>query len=75
MSVRPNQYADTCYRCGERVEAGQGVFEYERSPGVRWPEGRFQRDWPLVEHHECRAKYAGTDVHYRYNPEARHEDS
>lgn len=75
MSGRPNQYAGTCYRCGRRVEEGEGFFFFEQYPGTRWPVARFQRNWPLVEHRACRAKYAGTDVHYLYNPEVSREGS
>lgn len=50
------------------MPAGEGWFFYERCPGVRWQAGRFQRNWPLVEHRHCREKFRNTDVHYIYDP-------
>lgn len=70
-----NRYPGICYRCGKEVAAGKGVFSYERSPGVRWSVARFQRNWPMVEHKACRERFAGTDVHYRYQPEGKNETS
>lgn len=46
-----NQFAGTCYRCGETVEAGAGHFE--KTP--------FTRFW-RVQHAECAIKFRGTDV-------------
>lgn len=46
-----NQFAGTCYRCGETVEAGAGHFE--KTP--------FSRGW-RVQHAECAIKFRGTDV-------------
>lgn len=63
-----NKFRARCYRCGEWVGEGEGVFDYEGSPGSRWPEARYQRNWPMTEHPECHAKYAGTNVHYRMSP-------
>jgi hypothetical protein len=42
-----NQFAGTCYRCGERCEAGQGHFE--RVPGKGW----------RVQHAGCARLYRG----------------
>jgi ribosomal protein L24E len=42
-----NQYAGTCYRCGEPCEAGQGHFE--RVPGKGW----------RVQHAGCARLYRG----------------
>jgi len=41
-----NKYPGTCYRCGERVEAGEGHFE------------RYQGVW-LTQHDLCAVKYRG----------------
>ena len=46
-----NQFAGTCYRCGETVEAGAGHFE--KTP--------FPRGW-RVQHAECAIKFRGTHV-------------
>ena len=61
-----NRYPGTCYRCGEIVPAETGLFTYEALPGLRWLQGKFQRNWPLVEHKSCAEKFAGTNVHYLY---------
>lgn len=44
-----NKFPGTCYRCGERCEAGDGHFE--RLPGIGW----------RVQHATCAIKYRGTD--------------
>lgn len=44
-----NKYPGTCYRCGDRVEVGEGHFE--RVPGGKW----------RVQHASCTIKYRGTD--------------
>ncbi len=64
----PNRFAGICYRCGGAVAAGEGVFEYETCPGTRWPEGKFQRNWPMIEHSHCQTRFAGTNVHYLWSP-------
>lgn len=64
----PNRFPGKCYRCGCVVEAGAGLFHCERMPGLRWPEGKFQRNWPMVEHIDCAEKFAGTNVHYLWSP-------
>jgi len=69
----PNKFRARCYRCGEWVEAGQGVFHFEDHPAQRWPEARYQRNWPLTEHVACHEKHAGTNVHYLMSPQ--HESS
>lgn len=46
-----NQYPGTCYRCGHRVEAGEGHFE------------RMQGGW-RIQHAGCAIQYRGTDQHY-----------
>lgn len=65
---RPNKFAGECYRCGGTVAAEAGYFSFEGSPGLRWPAGRFQRNWPLVEHKDCADLYAGTNVHHVFQP-------
>ena len=42
-----NRYAGTCYRCGQRVEPGEGHFE------------RHSRGW-RTQHAECAIAYRGT---------------
>lgn len=63
-----NQFAGTCYRCGGTVEAGEGLFQYENCPGVRWRQMRFQRNMKLIEHKDCHTRFFGTDVHYQWSP-------
>ena len=46
-----NQYPGTCYRCGNRVEAGEGHFE--KTP--------FSRGW-RVQHATCAIEHRGTDL-------------
>lgn len=43
-----NKYPGICYRCGKRVEVGEGHFE--RVPGRGW----------RVQHADCAIKYRGT---------------
>ena len=43
-----NKYPGICYRCGERVEVGQGHFEKIIGGGWR------------VQHASCAIKYRGT---------------
>jgi hypothetical protein len=63
-----NKYADVCYRCGGKVEAGEGHFEYQNFPGVKWPQFGQIRSTCLVQHATCAIKYRGTDTHYLYKP-------
>lgn len=63
-----NKFPGTCYRCGEHVAAGEGHFEYENAPGLRWPQGQFQRNWPLVQHAACAITFRGTNTHYVFAP-------
>lgn len=42
-----NRFAGTCYRCGNRVEVGEGHFE------------RFRGSW-RTQHAECAIKFRGT---------------
>lgn len=54
-----NQFAGTCYRCGKRVEAGEGHFERitrkHREKGVKDP-GRWR-----VQHAGCAITHRGTN--------------
>lgn len=66
-----NRFKGTCYRCGKTVPAGKGVVSFERRPRDRWniPNYTYSRNgMTLVEHRECREKYAGSDVHHIFNP-------
>ena len=67
-----NNYAATCYRCGERCEVGEGLVSYpkwdHREAWSRRTEGMV-----LVEHKGCAEKFAGTFVHYIYQPEGTHD--
>jgi len=47
-----NNYPGKCYRCGERVEPGEGHFE------------RMGRHW-RVQHAECAIKFRGMPDHER----------
>lgn len=58
-----NRHPGTCYRCGQRVEPGDGHFErlhwrrIERlglKPSTRW----------ITQHAECAIRYRGTDFSY-----------
>lgn len=51
-----NAYPGICYRCGKRVEAGEGHFERIKGAryGFRW----------RVQHAECAIKYRGTNKNY-----------
>lgn len=64
----PNRYAGTCYRCGEEVPPGAGVFEKtSRSQARKWP-GKIIPKW-LTQHHHCAAEFKGTARHYQYAPD------
>lgn len=63
-----NRFSGTCYRCGKFVTAGTGVFQFENTPGMRWKEGKFQRNWPMIEHAECHTRFLGTNAHYLWEP-------
>lgn len=64
-----NRYAGTCYRCGSRVKPEAGIVTFEDFPGTRWPVLNGTRRMTLIEHPDCRIKYAGTDVHHVYKPD------
>lgn len=57
-----NQYPGTCYRCGRRVEVGEGHFEKvgrrQVEAGKIKPGDR--RQW-LLQHAECAIEHRGTD--------------
>lgn len=61
-----NRHKARCYRCGGEVPPEKGVLTFEKSPGSRWPQARFQRNWSLVEHVECATAHKGTDLHFVY---------
>lgn len=62
----PNRYAATCYKCGNEVAAGAGVFErIGRAQRLKWPNLR-GTVWH-VQHHECVNDYPRT-AHYLHNP-------
>lgn len=52
-----NRYPGTCYRCGQRVEPGDGHFE-------RVPEGGWR-----VQHAGCAIRWRGTKRHYLDDPD------
>ena len=61
-----NSYPGICYRCGELVKTGDGVFEkVSRSQYKKWPDATFKK-W-LTQHHHCASDYRGTSQHYIYN--------
>lgn len=58
-----NKYPGICYRCGKRVEPGEGHFE---GYGKRFPGRKFRQNisrW-RVQHAECAIKYRGTNKNY-----------
>lgn len=64
----PNRFAGTCYRCGEIVPPGEGVFEkVTRSQLRKWPNVCLPK-W-LTQHHKCAAKFRGTSRHYQFAPD------
>lgn len=52
-----NQYAGTCYRCGKRVEPGDGHFEKVRAGEPGWPQTKWR-----TQHADCAIKHRGTNV-------------
>lgn len=69
-----NKYPGICFRCGGRVPAGEGVFQYgSGSTPWPWPEFRFQQGIPLVEHVNCNVIYNNTGIHYQLNPDTSKE--
>lgn len=65
-----NQFPSTCFRCGERVEAGEGVVDYATyEQRQAWPKHPDRK--VLVQHQTCAEKFAGTFVHHIYNPEGK----
>lgn len=47
-----NKYAGTCYRCGQKVDVGEGHFE-------RYDKGFARKGW-RTQHASCAIKYRGT---------------
>lgn len=64
-----NRFPGTCYRCGERVEANEGLLDYKSHMGSVWPALAGKRNIKLIEHDACHDKYRNTDTHYLYAPE------
>lgn len=52
-----NRYPGTCYRCGARVEPGDGHFE------------KYKGGW-RTQHAACAIKFRGSRRHYIYAPDA-----
>lgn len=66
----PNRYPGTCIRCGDRVDAGAGVFTYgDAHNPYPWTQHRFQRNLPMVEHKDCHETWKDTSRHHLYDPE------
>lgn len=56
-----NQFPGTCYRCGERVEAGEGHFERVGDRQLnKLGESIRGKKW-LLQHAQCAIQYRGTD--------------
>ena len=64
-----NRYPGTCYRCGERVEAGGGTVDYVSHVGATWPQLAGYKNIMLIEHDACAITYKGTNTHYLYAPD------
>ncbi len=64
----PNRYPGTCYKCGNHVPAGDGVFEQiSKIARKKWPSLPYGVRWQ-VQHHECVREYDRT-AHHIYNPQ------
>ena len=62
-----NRYAAVCYRCGQIVPPGEGMFEKITAvQRKKWP--NITGKWH-VQHHECANKYRGTRKHYLHAPD------
>ena len=65
----PNKYPGTCYKCGNPVPPGKGVFEkVSRMARKKWPALPANIRWQ-TQHHECVRDYA-RDAHHLYNPQS-----
>ena len=65
----PNRYPGICYKCGNPVPVGAGVFEkVSHAARRKWPGLPSGIRWQ-TQHHECAREYA-RDAHYIYNPQA-----
>ena len=63
----PNRYAAPCYRCGQIVQPGEGVFEKIGSwQRKKWPTLPYGNKWHC-QHHTCAVEWRGTAQHYIYN--------
>ncbi len=63
----PNRFPGICYKCGQPVAPGEGVFEkVTKSARAKWPDLPSHVRWQ-TQHHECVRDYA-RDAHYKHNP-------
>ena len=63
----PNKYPGICYKCGNHVAAGDGVFErVTQMARKKWPDLPYGKRWQ-TQHHECVRDY-DRDAHHLYNP-------
>ena len=64
-----NKYPGTCYRCGKRVEVGDGHFErVGNEHRKKWPNTGGEK-W-LTQHADCAIQFRNSDRHYLYAPDA-----
>lgn len=64
-----NRFPTRCYRCGEKIPAGEGLLDYPSyEQREAWPKSRGE---VIVEHKECADKFQGTFVHHIYQPAGR----
>jgi hypothetical protein len=57
-----NQHPGTCYRCGLRVEVGEGHFErVGRAQREKFGAAVANRKW-LLQHAACAIEHRGTDT-------------
>jgi hypothetical protein len=66
-----NRYQGKCCRCGGKVAAGKGSFDYKRHSRLDWRDHTASTPGtePVLEHWECKKKYEGTPVHFKLNPD------
>lgn len=72
MNHLVNRYPATCFRCGTRVEAQDGVLTFG-GPAHPKPDTHHSNNFPHVEHLTCHEKYKETLIHYRTNPDTSEE--
>lgn len=62
----PNKFQGICYKCGNVVEPGAGVFErVSKTTRKKWPNLPHGTRWQ-TQHHECVRDYA-SDAHHVQN--------